>query len=162
MYKIKSAISNPQKAFPERWLSHDNVHKFALNGDTWNSYFHKKKMLHFMKNTKQEHCIISIFNIKHSPICPPAALIRPGAGAGPFRVSGAPPRWFPRATRQGRVQASQSACRCTKNLPQTLELPAAHCITVKWEVGHPFPTCRPACGSKKKVFLIKKNKAGVT
>lgn len=81
-YKIKSAISNPQKSFPEWWYDMTMCMKFALNGNTENTYFHKKKKTKnnatLYEKHKQEKCIISIFNIKHSHLFVHLiALIRP-------------------------------------------------------------------------------------
>lgn len=78
-YKIKSAISNPQKSFPEWWYDMTMRMKFALNGNTETLIsIRKKKNATLYEKHKQEKCIISIFNIKHSHLFVHLiALIRP-------------------------------------------------------------------------------------
>lgn len=69
MYKIKSAISNPQKSFPE-WCCDITCMNLPYMETSDTLLSRRKKKLHFMKNIKQKKYIIFIFNIKHSFVCP--------------------------------------------------------------------------------------------
>lgn len=52
---------------------HDNVHEFALNGDTWNSYFNKKKNATFYEKHKTREMYHFHFHFQYKTftlICP--------------------------------------------------------------------------------------------
>lgn len=87
------------------------------NGDTRNSYFHKKKMLHFMKNTREMYHFH--FQYKTFTLICPSDSTDQTRELGPDPLHSGTPWWLPQTIRQGLVQANESVCNYIKNLPQT-------------------------------------------